>query len=130
MGGWYLTFYERIENAANLATILATALLSIVVVKTHFLASPTPLSEVPRPTVATVGTNLKGRLGGVNSNENERTLVLTLSTQCHFCRESTPFYRRLNQQLGNAVRIVAVLSQPVEEGEQYLKKPEKRGHRA
>jgi hypothetical protein len=44
---------------------------------------------------------------------------LAISTQCHFCKDSTPFYRKLQEQMGN-VKTVAVLPQPVSEAEQYL----------
>src|ERR1043165_683938 len=53
---------------------------------------------------------------------NGRTVVLGLSTTCHFCTESAPFYqkllRELSRQGGN--RGVAVLPQPVGEGQKYL----------
>jgi Redoxin len=74
----------------------------------------------PVATAAAAGTNLKGRLPGVDWSRNGRTLVLAISTQCHFCRESTPFYRKLQQEAGKNVKMVAVLPQPVAEAEQYL----------
>ena len=63
---------------------------------------------------------MKGRLTGVDYQKNGRTLVLALSTQCHFCTESAPFFRKLSESVRPNVKMVAVLPQPVPEGEQYL----------
>jgi hypothetical protein len=64
---------------------------------------------------------LKDRIPGVDWSKNGRTLVLAISTQCHFCKDSAPFYRKLEAQVGKSLRTVAVLPQPVDEAEQFLK---------
>ncbi len=48
---------------------------------------------------------------------------MALSTQCHFCSESAQFYQRVAQERTRAgsLRLVAVLPQPVDESQQYLK---------
>ena len=67
-----------------------------------------------------VGTSLKSRVPGVDWRKNGRTLVLAISTECHFCKDSTPFYRKLEEQVGKDLKTVAVLPQPVAEAEQSL----------
>jgi hypothetical protein len=57
---------------------------------------------------------------GVDWSRNGRTLVLAVSTQCHFCKESTPFYRKLQEQVGKSLKTVAILPQSVAAAEQYL----------
>ncbi len=54
--------------------------------------------------------------------KSEKTLVMALSTTCHFCAESTPFYQKLvGQKTGRSdVRLVAVMPQPVEDARHYL----------
>lgn len=52
--------------------------------------------------------------------KNRETLVLALSTRCHFCTESAAFFRRLSQETGGRVKVVAVLPEAVSESEQYL----------
>jgi hypothetical protein len=109
----------KIETIANIATIGVAALLSAVLVKVYFLPAPSP--RTPRiATAAAVGLDLKDRLPGIDWDKNGRTLVLAISTTCHFCKESEPFYRRLQQEVGKRVKMVAVLPQPVTEAEQYL----------
>jgi thioredoxin-related protein len=67
-----------------------------------------------------VGTSLKGKIPDVDWSRNGRTLVLALSTTCHFCRESGPFYRRLQQEVKGRVKVLAILPQTESEGAQYL----------
>ena len=49
------------------------------------------------------------------------SIILAMSTTCHFCSESAPFYRTLVAQAVAAnVGTIAVLPQPVSESENYV----------
>jgi thioredoxin-related protein len=48
-------------------------------------------------------------------------LILALSTTCHFCTESGPFYQRIAEERAGA-RLIALLPQSIEESRQYLNK--------
>jgi thioredoxin-related protein len=117
------SFSSKIETAANVATLLTAVLLSVVLVKTYFL--PTP-SRSPLPVRAaesvTVGTSLKKQLSDIDFNKNGQTLILVLSSHCHFCTESAPFFRQLSEKSGKRFKIVAVLPQSVTEAQDYLKR--------
>lgn len=108
---------KKIEVVANIATIIVAFLLSVVLIK-QFLA-PT----VRGPAVADQlrrGTNVKASLTGVDWAKNGRTLVLAISTQCHFCSESAPFFQRIAKEAGDDVKLLAVLPQPVAGAKEYL----------
>lgn len=51
-----------------------------------------------------------------------QTLLLVLSTNCHYCTESAPFYQRLAQQKAGRpdIRTVAILPQVIGESQKYL----------
>lgn len=52
------------------------------------------------------------------------TLVMAISTHCHFCQESEPFYQKLSAFRSSSprgFRIVAVLPEKQEEAAAYLK---------
>jgi len=123
ISGNFGRFSRLIEIVANIATILAAVLLSIVLVKTYFL--PTP-SRSPLPVRAaesvTVGASLKKQLPDIDFNKNGQTLILVLSSHCHFCTESAPFFRQLSEKSGKGFKIVAVLPQSVAEAQDYLKR--------
>jgi len=110
----------KIETIANIATVAVAVLLSAVLTKVYLLPVRAP-QRPQAPADAGVGTNLKARIPGVDWSKNGRTLVLAISTQCHFCKESTPFYRRIEQEAGKDLKMLAVLPQPAAEAEQYLK---------
>lgn len=119
---------RALEIAANFATLLAAVLLSALLVRNYFLpgssSRPTQGQSVPRNPndLATTGTDLSKRLAGVNWSANGRTVVLALSTYCHFCSESAPFFRRMREVVGKDVKLVGVFPQPVTTAETYLKR--------
>ena len=120
----------KMEIAANSATILVAALLSAVLIKVYFFLPPTSPRNSPNPQLAAgqqattevkVGDSLKGVLPDVDWRKDGRTLILAISTQCHFCKDSSPFYRNLTAQAANNVKVIAVLPQPAGMAEKYLK---------
>ncbi len=120
-----MSIRDKLEATASVAFIGVAVLLSAALIKAYFL--PTPSRSIPRAAIAggggtsLVGASLKDRIPGVDWSKNGRTLVLAISTQCHFCKDSAPFYRKLEAQVGKSLRTVAVLPQPVDEAEQFLK---------
>lgn len=114
-----MSLSSKIETTANAATVVAAVLLSVVLVKAYLLPHPTPVRTVnPLAPEITQGKSMDAHLLGVDWAKNHRTLVLAISTTCHFCKDSIPFYRKLGAT--GTVKMVAVLPQPVTEAQQYL----------
>jgi hypothetical protein len=108
---------EKAELAANIAIVAVAILLSAILVKTYLLPKA---SQDSTPNSSAGGTK-KGHpvnLADINWQKNGKTLLLTLSSACHFCTESAPFYQRLVKDSG--VRLVVVMPQTVAEGRAYL----------
>jgi hypothetical protein len=106
---------RTIEVLANVAIIFVAISLGIV------LISRTVRS--PRPTVSQSSDtppvkDQKIQLPGVDWSKNEQTLVMAISSTCHFCTESAAFYREIRAR--TRVHTVAVLPQSVNEGRNYL----------
>ena len=112
----------KIETTANVATIFVAVLLSIVLTKVYILPSNSAKALQPPNPSATelIGKPVDGHLLGIDWAKNHRTLILAISTKCHFCTESGPFFHTLGVKAGKDVKMVAVLPQPVAESEQYL----------
>ncbi|HEX8890091.1 MAG TPA: hypothetical protein VF779_13120 [Pyrinomonadaceae bacterium] len=110
---------KRIELFSNIAIIIVAILLGTVLVKKYLLAQPIQSNN---NAIAADSTNIgaKINLQDIDWSKNKQTLVLALSNSCHFCSESAPFYQRLVKERGSNIRLVAVLPQPVTEGEDYL----------
>ena len=107
----------KIETLANVMTVVVSVILSVVLVKQFLL--PPRARRVASPQVA-VAANLKNSLPGVDWGKNGRTLVLAISTRCHFCTDSAPFFKRIYKERPKDLKLVAVLPQPVEESRKYL----------
>src|SRR5437773_4294265 len=113
---------KRIELVSNVAIIVVAILLAVVLVRSYlFRQSSATQTSVSSTAAVRPGTKLS--LPGVDWKTNGRTLVMALSTQCHFCTESAAFYKRIAEERAKAgnLRLLAVLPQPVTESEQYLK---------
>jgi hypothetical protein len=115
----------RIGLTADIAIIVLAILGGISLIRGHLLNSP---AAVKSPDIR-VARNVpppgkKIELSGVDWAQNSRTLLFVLSTQCHFCSESAPFYQKIVDKASNYkdVKLVAVFPQGTNQGEEYLKK--------
>ena len=118
----------KIQTAANIATIIVASLLSAVLIKTYFLPASWPhktpalLAQANVTDATAVGTKLAERLPGIDWKRNRRTVLLVLSTHCHFCTESAPFFRQLSEKAGNSVKLIGALPETPAEAGIYLKR--------
>jgi len=60
-------------------------------------------------------------VGALGVGKAPKTLIVFTSSECHFCIESLPFYRRLAQAVkGSGVRLVAVSWEDPERNKAFL----------
>ena len=105
---------KKIEATANIAIIVAAVVFTLVAVR-HFRGGSN--QQAPR-----ISVGAKFGLQGMKWQDNNKNLVLGLSTNCHYCSESAGFYRELVQQCKQEhVRTVAVFPQETTAAEAYLK---------
>lgn len=111
-------WYKRVELLANVAIIVIAIILGTVLVNRYLLSVPTSPAVSERG--IQFGTKLS--LPGMEWGRNRRTLLMVLSTNCHYCTESAPFYQKLVQEKTNHtdVGLLAVLPQSVGESQKYL----------
>ncbi len=107
---------KRTELVANVAIIIVAMLLGIVLVRNYLL----PHRHRLAPQI-TSGSRIS--IPGVDWIKNDRTLVLALQKDCHFCTESATFYRRVveNAARSGKVRLVAVMPNESKVGRSYLR---------
>jgi thioredoxin-related protein len=105
---------KKIEVAANVAIIIVALVVVLFFIKNY----RTNRAE----SRAQISTGTKFALKDVNWQDSGKSVVLALSTTCHFCTESAGFYRELVQECQKQhVHTVAVLPQAVNEATSYLK---------
>jgi hypothetical protein len=116
------TAVRRIEVFANLS-IIAAALLVCAILGRNLVTGAADGTRAPRKVAGLAPpAGAKLSLPGVVWAGADRTVVLVLSTTCHFCSEGVPFYQKVLKRAaerGN-IRLIAVLPQGVEEGRKYL----------
>ncbi|HEY0426754.1 MAG TPA: redoxin family protein [Pyrinomonadaceae bacterium] len=113
------TTYKRIELFANIAIILVAIILGIVMVKKFVLndSAPAPNLERKQPEVGA-----KIALPDTDFSAKDKTLLMALRKDCHFCSESAEFYRKITGLAGEKnVRVIALFPHSVENGQEYLK---------
>lgn len=98
-----------LDIAVNVAILGVCILIGIIGVKKFLLNDAHAAIQIPQK-------GLKIELAGVNWSRADRTLVLALNTQCHYCNDSADFYRRLAPAAASAgVPVVAVFPQSSDE---------------
>ena len=115
---------KKIELIANVAIIVVACLLATVLVKNYLLTSPSQqngpsVSESTQPKQVTI--NMIGELANANIKfpVEGQTLILAISSNCHFCTDSAAFYKKL-VQLRGATRVIVVTPQSIDDARKYL----------
>lgn len=104
-----------LEVGANFGIVIVALLCLVVAIKNFSDRNGSLNHNIP------VGTKIQ--VDDVSWFSHRGNLVLALSTTCHFCAESTPFYRDLVAKCSkNHVQTIAVFPQPVAEASSYLEK--------
>ena len=112
--------YQKVELTANILIILVVLLLGGVLVQKYFFASPDAASDRPPRIVPTIGAKMEAP--DVNWSEQPKTLILALQSNCRFCNDSAPFYKRVIETVRNKnVKLVAVFPTGIEKNIAHLK---------
>jgi Tfp pilus assembly major pilin PilA len=111
-----MSISKKIEFAANVAIIVVAVLLAVVLVKNYLVKEPN-VTAGPGNTQTKQETKLTSL--DLDWKKNGQTLLLVISTGCHFCTDSAPFYKQITKQ-HQGTRLVAVLPQTLEDSKQYL----------
>ncbi|HEU4981323.1 MAG TPA: hypothetical protein VFT88_01470 [Acidobacteriaceae bacterium] len=105
-----------LERITNVAIIVAVVVFLAVVARNQLFPR-----KVVRPTLKTVPIGSTITLPGIHFSAQRNSLILGISTTCHFCQDSLPFYKRLVSELHGQMDIIAVLPQSQAEAEAFVK---------
>jgi len=111
-----------VEFLANLGIVVVVLVGAAVLIKQWQLGrSSTGATRPSSPGSAPpVGKPL--HVPGIDFGRSDQTLVLVLSTRCHYCAESGPFYQRLVSQARRNRRtgVAAVFPEDTAESDRFL----------
>ena len=112
---------KLLEIGSNVAIIVVAVVLGVYLIGRYFSPPSVPASGATVQAEA-IKPGAKLPLVNVDWSGSDRNLLMVLSTACHFCSESMPFYKRLIEKnaAGKSVRMIAALPQDVPEATKYL----------
>jgi hypothetical protein len=110
---------KYLDRIANIAIIVAVAVFLGLVARGEFFRHKITLPPSANSATALVGRNIS--VPGIHFPEQQESLVLGISANCHFCKDSLPFYRKLPAEASGKVHVIAVLPQPQSEAETFVK---------
>lgn len=110
-------FLKRLDLITNVAVIVTSVALLGFLGNLWYQNHHAPLSRVERAR-ALVGSTVQ--LPGVDFTRKNKTLLIAISSTCHFCQESQPFYSQLTHTPGVTANLIAVLPMPQSDAENYV----------
>lgn len=106
---------KLLDKIANLAVIVGVAVFLGLVAQNEFRRPNTP--NDPK---ALLGKTIN--LPELQFPQQRESIVLALSTTCHFCQDSLPFYKTLATQVQGKTDLIAVFPQAGSEGRAYVER--------
>jgi thiol-disulfide isomerase/thioredoxin len=111
---------KHLDRIANLAIIVAVVVLIFVEVKQASRVSSHQISANTAPPQSSIMAGETLSVPGVTWPKGSLSVVLVMSTECHYCKESLPFYRELVARVGDEYPVIAILPQPVSNAQRFL----------
>jgi thioredoxin-related protein len=104
---------KRLEAATYIVLLIVCTMFAVRLWQYH-AAPQTDVKALSTPPITNVSKQLPFDL-----SRHKKWVVFALSTQCHFCSESLPFYRDIQTTPMNDVGLVAVFPQSQTEVDIY-----------
>lgn len=108
----------RLEKTATASVVLSFLLLAGVVTRSYVLSRHPDPATVP---MVKIGEVVK--LPAAPGRNAESTLVLVLSSSCHYCMDSLPFYKQLSafrKSSADKLRLLAALPEDENSARTFL----------
>lgn len=120
--GVYSLNQAKLKSYLEVVTNIAVLLVALAVLGTfawnYFRRSPTPQLRAGFQ----MGQSF-AQVPGVSYESSPQTLLIAMSTRCHYCTKSLPFYKQLieaQRTNSQATHVVAVFPNPEAEVRQYV----------
>jgi hypothetical protein len=114
---------KLLERLSTLAVLLAAVIVIAVTVRDRLIPGNNPHQDAARAAQQLVGKPFPVPVG--YQIGKTATLLLVVSSTCHFCSESMPFYRQLaaiQPKTSGELGLLAVVPESSEAGLEYLSK--------
>lgn len=115
---------NKIGMLADLSIIIVALIGGASLMKQHWWDASKRQKPPAHASLEYPAAGAKISLPGVDWALNSRSVLIALSTNCHFCSESAPFYQRMLREAGarKGFSSIAAFPQDPKEGADYLAK--------
>ncbi len=107
-------FMSKLERLTYICLIGMCLVSGTILIREHWSIRESQTNIQENPAAGLVGKKLQ--IPGVDWKSSQLSTVLFLSTSCHFCEASMPFYRRLvaqhQQGQGKNIALLAISAEP------------------
>jgi hypothetical protein len=105
------------ESTLNVASVILIALI-LYLASARIFSSPADASakEYERRSTVVLGHSVVGTIGDYDFSKHQKTVVLSLRSDCHYCQESIGFHRSLIRSASASngrIGIIAVFDEPL-----------------
>jgi peroxiredoxin len=107
-----------LEVATNVAVLLVALVVSSVFAWNYFTRH-----SMPQLQTGFQKGQVFAQVPGINYHTSSQTLLIAMSTKCHYCTESVPFYQQLaeaQRASGKTTHVVAIFPNTEDEVKQYV----------
>jgi hypothetical protein len=113
----------RLDTIVNIATLITCGAIVVTLVTRSRQPPAAPAASPPPVPFFSKGETIPA-FTGLSTQEADRTLLLVLRHDCHFCAESIDFYHRLSARIQSAadhpsVHLVMVTTDDRETAQRY-----------
>jgi hypothetical protein len=110
-----MTGTKLVSNLANGAIIILTAVLLFLLIHNYYVSKA-------KSSFITVGDRIA--VPGYDFAASDKTVLVALRSDCHFCQDSTEFYGKLNEYVGSdsTTHVLAVFDDGSLDNEPLLEK--------
>jgi hypothetical protein len=110
---------KSLEKAANISIIIAVVTFLAILIRNEVTNKQS--QPITGQTLSSAIENKPINIPGIRFPRDHQVLLMALSTTCHFCKESSPFYRGLIDKQRNKVEIITAFPQSRDAINSYMK---------
>lgn len=120
------TVRHTLEVSTNLAVLILCITIGVVLVRSRQPAA----RDLTSASLESRKGQVFPAIANVNYGKADTTLVLALNTQCKFCRESLPFYRKLlsTPSASSQIQIAIIFPNPDNEVREFVEQAKLSAH--
>ena len=106
---------KYLDRITNIAVLIAVVVFLFSMGRNEYARR-----NIPKQMTAKDFVGKTVKLPGINFSPEHNSLILALSTACHFCQQSLPFYQELTAKANGQLDVIGLFPQPEAEAKKFF----------